>query len=94
METLQKKMQILNKVSTLDQRALDHIQAVLLNAYYKGNNNRYPTNVEGIVIVYDDDYNSTELISATLYAGAGEGITRRFNERKLMDKSTKLPKYF
>lgn len=84
-------MEILNRVDTLDQRAIDHIVSTLLGAFYK-KNDRYPINVEGVIIDYVHD--SLGTITATLYRGAGEGLTRKFNEARLMDKSVKLPKYF
>ena len=83
-------MKIINNVEELDQRAIDKIATVLLNAYYK-QNTRYPNQCEGIII--NPILDTLGGVTATLYDGPGEGLTRRFSEDKLLQRDEKLPKH-
>lgn len=81
-------MKITNNVSEINQRAIDKIGAVLLNAYYK-EHERYP---DGGKIIINPGKAHMDSITATLFDDVGD-ITRKFNQQKLMERSEKLPKH-
>ena len=81
-------MKTICNVKALDQRAIDKISTVLLNAYYK-ENNCYPSNCEGILI--DPNLKNLDGVIGTLVIKGDDTLTRKFNESTLMDRSEKLP---
>ena len=80
-------MQILDMTDTLGFREKDAIASSLLNKYF-GNNSKYPTSVEGIIVrpLGFDAY------EAELIVEGQDTVTMKFSGRKLLDKAVKLPK--
>ena len=75
-------------VKALNQRAIDKISTVLLNAYYK-ENNCYPNNCEGILI--EPNLQNLSGVIGTLIITSSNTISRKFNEDRLLDRSEKIP---